>query len=51
MRHDDVVKQRSADGNIAVIGHHGKHVTFSNDKHQEEVELGHASCIGDGVLS
>ena len=50
MRHDDTVKQRSSDGNIAVIGHHCEHVTLSNDKHQEEVELGRAPCKGNGVL-
>ena len=46
MRHD-VVKKSASDGNIGCLC---EHVTLSNDKHQEEVELRHAPCIGDGVL-
>lgn len=46
MRHD-VVKKSASDGNIGCLC---EHVTLSNDKHQEEVELGHGPYIGDGVL-
>jgi hypothetical protein len=50
MRHDDTVKQRVADGHIAVVSHHGEHVTLGNDKNKEEVELRHAPHIGNDVL-
>ena len=50
VRHENILKQGIADGNIAVICYCSQHVTLCNSKSEEEIELCHAFRVGDDVL-
>ena len=50
IRHDDIVKQRVTDGNIAVICHYSQHITFCNNKSNKEIELSHTFRVGDDTF-
>ena len=50
VRHDNILKQGVADGNIAAICYCSQHVTLWNSKSAEEVELNNAFRVRNDVL-
>jgi hypothetical protein len=50
LTHDYLVKQRIADGHIAVIGHGRQEEKFTDNEHNEESHLYDTSIIRNGIL-
>ncbi|KAG3287897.1 hypothetical protein H1C71_011483 [Ictidomys tridecemlineatus] len=46
---DHGVAERAADGNVPVIGHHSQEEVFHGCKANEEIGLGQAAHVGNGL--